>query len=402
VRIPVPLARSILNRMRDGRRWQLPSTLLVDGLLAAALLVVMVVGTSHLGQFPPDVVNARRPPDRTAYALMTAISVAMVARRLKPVPVLAVVVAGTSAYLLLQFPYGPIFFASSLALYTVGRELPARRALLTCLGAIAVILGVQLIGVPPSQLPAFAAHLVPWQSWLLVPWGPVGAALRTYREAARRDREDEGARLAFEERLRVAREVHDIVGHGLAVINMQAGVALHVLDRRPEQTREALEAIKQTSKDSLEELRGTLAVFRQRDDTAARRPVPGLSQLDAVATAMKESGLPVEVVVAGERREVPAVVDLAAYRIVQESLTNVLRHAGPTTATVSVTYEQRQVVVEVVDRGRARPGAAVNSGNGLPGMRERVAAVGGTLEAGPRAAGGFRVLARLPLGAQST
>jgi signal transduction histidine kinase len=116
-----------------------------------------------------------------------------------------------------------------------------------------------------------------------------------------------------------------------------------------------------------------------------------------VASAMKESGLPVEVVVSGQRRDVPSVVDLAAYRIVQESLTNVLRHAGPTTATVTVNYEPGQLVVEVLDSGRARPGSTPNGGHGLAGMRERVEALGGTLEAGPRSSGGFRVLARLPV-----
>jgi signal transduction histidine kinase len=373
-----------------GRRWP-ASAILVDSLLAAALLAVMAVGMSFVGQVPP-----RRAPDAVAYALLGVIAAALIFRRLKPLKVLAVTAAATSAYFLLQYPYGPIFFACALALYTVGRELPARRALAICALAIVVILAAELAVVPRPLVPAEIGHIAAWQSWLLLPWWPAGAALRAYRTQERRDREEEAARLAFEERLRVAREVHDVVGHGLAVINMQSGVALHVLERRPEMVREALEAIKRTSKDSLEELRGTLAVFRQPDGSAARRPAPGLDQVDAVASAMKLSGLPVEVVVSGEHRDLPAIVDLAAYRIVQESLTNVLRHAGPTEATVKITYEPRQLVVEVVDRGRARPGAAVNSGHGLAGMRERVEAAGGTLAAGPQPTGGFRVLARLP------
>jgi signal transduction histidine kinase len=379
--------------MRRLRR-RPPRALVVDVFLAAALLFVMAVGTSHVGQVPP-----RRAPDALADALMVAIAGAMALRRFHPLPVLAVTLAATSAYFLVGYPYGPVLFASSLALFTVGRELPARRGLAAAGLAIAVLVAVQLVGLPGAQVSLQAAHLAAWQSWLLLPWAPAGAALRARRGALQRQREDEAASVAYEERLRVAREVHDVVGHGLAVINMQAGIALHLLERRPERSREALEAIKQTSKDSLEELRRTLAVFRRPDGAATRHPAPGLGQLGAMASAMKESGVPVEVKISGARRELPAMVDLTAYRIVQESLTNVLRHAGPTTATVQVTYEPRQVLVEVADRGRARPGGqAPGGGHGLAGMRERVAAVGGTLEAGPRAAGGFRVLARLPLG----
>ncbi len=377
----------------ENRLWRQPAAaVLLDTLLAGALLVVMAVGMRFVGQVPP-----RHAPDVVAYALLATIAAALAFRRQWPVPVLVVTVAATSAYFLLQYPYGPIFFGCALALYTVGRERAFSRALSIGLLAIAVIVIAEVARVSPDRLPTELAHIAAWQSWLLLPWVPIGAALREYRALQRRDREEEASRAAFEERLRVAREVHDVVGHSLAVINMQSGVALHVLERRPEMAREALEAIKQTSKDSLEELRGTIAVFRQRDGSAARQPAPGLSQLDAVTSAMRESGLPVEVVVSGERREIPAVVDLAAYRIVQESLTNVLRHAGPTAATVSIRYEPEQLVVEVVDRGRARPGAAVDTGHGLTGMRERVEAVGGRLEAGPQETGGFRVMARLPL-----
>jgi signal transduction histidine kinase len=209
-------------------------------------------------------------------------------------------------------------------------------------------------------------------------------------------------RRAYEERLRIAQEVHDVVGHGLAVINLQAAVALHVVGRRPEQAEVALAAIKRSSKDALEELRGTLAVFRQPQPDhpdGAWRPAPGLGQLDGLVTAVAEGGLSVEVAVSGERADLSAAVDLAAYRIVQESLTNVVRHAGPATATVRVGYEPGAVVVEIADTGRGRPsGAARPAGHGIAGMRERAAAVGGTLEAGPSAEGGFRVRARLPFG----
>jgi signal transduction histidine kinase len=227
--------------------------------------------------------------------------------------------------------------------------------------------------------------------------------VRFGREETTRSREEEGRRYAYEERLRVAREIHDVVGHGLAVINMQAGVALHVLGKRrdaergPDEVTAALEAIKSASKDALEDLRGTLAVFRQADGVAPRRPAPGLGQLDGLVADMTENGLPVDLTVSGERAGVPGGVDLAAYRIVQESLTNVLRHSGAARATVRVRYGPGEVALEVLDDGKGPdPGAAANGGHGIVGMRERAAAVGGTLDAGPRPEGGFRVHAILP------
>jgi len=234
---------------------------------------------------------------------------------------------------------------------------------------------------------------------LLPPWA-IGTVVRLGREAARSARQDETRQRGYEERLRIAREVHDVVGHGLAVINLQAAVALHVGGRRPEQAQVALETIKRSSKDALEELQGTLAVFRQPEAESpdgARRPAPGLGQLEALVAAMGEGGLPVEVVVTGDRVSLPGVVDLAAYRIVQESLTNVVRHAGPATATVRVSYQPGAVGLEIADTGRGRRSAAARPGrHGIAGMRERAAAVGGTLEAAPSAEGGFRVRARLP------
>jgi signal transduction histidine kinase len=191
------------------------------------------------------------------------------------------------------------------------------------------------------------------------------------------------------------------------VINMQAGIALHVLAKRPEQVQVALEAIKTTSKEALDELRSTLAVFRQPEEAAApRRPAPGLEQLEALIGDMADSGLPVDLAVSGERAGLPGSVDHAAYRIVQESLTNVLRHAGPVTAKVRVSYEPGALDLEISDgdggRPRQRSGAASDGaaagGHGIAGMRERAAAVGGTLVAGPVAEGGFRVHARLPTG----
>jgi signal transduction histidine kinase len=370
---------------RPGRR-----ALALDGLLAVLLAMVMLFGTQRAATAQP----LRHPLDAAATGLLLAAAIAVAARRLAPLPALTLATLAAAVYLGIGYPYGPVFLAPVILLYTVGAHEPLGRSLPA---AAAAILLLALSEVPRTGLRAGAfmdlLMLVPWHIWFLVPWA-VGAGLRGRRETGRRGREEEARRLAYEERLRIAREVHDVVGHGLAVINMQAGIALHVVDRRPEQARVALEAIKQTSKDALDELRATLAVFRQPD--APREPAPGLAQLDTVVGAMAEGGLPVDVVVTGEPVPLPAAVDHAAYRIVQESLTNVARHAGPAAATVRVGYEPRHVVLEITDDGRGRAGGG--TGHGIAGMRERAAAVHGSLEAGPRPEGGFRVLARLPSG----
>jgi signal transduction histidine kinase len=202
--------------------------------------------------------------------------------------------------------------------------------------------------------------------------------------------------LADQERLRLVHEVHDLVGHGLTVISMHAGVALHLAQESPGQAEAALATIKATCETVLAELRGALEVFRHPD---ACVPTAGLDQLGDLAEAMRSSGLAVELDVAGQRPPLTAAAELAAYRIVQESLTNVLRHAGRVTATVRVRYSAVTVTLEIVDDGDTPAGeTAATRGYGITGMRERAAALGGTLEAGPHEGGGFRVLAKLPNG----
>ncbi len=194
----------------------------------------------------------------------------------------------------------------------------------------------------------------------------------------------------------MVREVHDVVGHGLAVINMQAGVALHVLDRRPEQAEIALAAIKRASKDSLDELRATLAVFRHADGAAPLRPMPGLGDLPDLVSSVQVGGLTAELTFVGQQRAAPSSVDLAAYRIVQESLTNVVRHARASSVTVTVDYQQNAISVRIVDDGMG-PMPGPDAGQGVTGMRERATSLGGRLTAGREDSGGFGVHAWLPL-----
>ncbi|WP_436888837.1 sensor histidine kinase [Nocardiopsis dassonvillei] len=231
---------------------------------------------------------------------------------------------------------------------------------------------------------------------VMAPWAGAGVFVRARRQGRAREREAEVARHRYEERLRIAREVHDLVGHSLSVISMQAGVALHVVDRRPEQAAVALAAIRDSSRSALEELRRTLAVFRG-EEGAALEPVAGLGRLEGVVEEMGRAGLPVEVERSGGAVVLPGAVDHALLRIVQEALTNVLRHAGAgAAARVEVAFEAGWVRLVVADTG-AGAGAGWVEGAGIAGMRERARGVGGVLEAGPGVGGGFVVRVRVPV-----
>lgn len=216
--------------------------------------------------------------------------------------------------------------------------------------------------------------------------------------------EGEAERAVSAERRRIARELHDVVAYSFATISLQAGVATHVLEERPEQAAAALAAIKSASKEALDELRSILGMLREVDETTFTSSAPGLGRLDALAASTTAAGVSTCIRISGRRRPLEASVDLAAFRIAQESLANVLRHAGPAAAVVTITYESDCVLVEVEDNGKgpapdSRP--SPGSGHGLVGMRERAAAVGGELETSRVPGGGFRVRARLPVSGRS-
>jgi signal transduction histidine kinase len=230
----------------------------------------------------------------------------------------------------------------------------------------------------------------------------IAVANRRAYVASIQDRAEQDARRRIdEERLRIARELHDVVAHTMATINVQAGVAAHVLSSRPDVVAESLQAIKAASKEGLRELRAILNVLRQADDADPTQPAPGTAQLEDLIAGARRAGLDTTFAVSGQQVPVPAAVDLAAYRIVQESLTNAIRHAGPATAAVSLDYHHDELQIDVTDTGRGQSASAAagqSGGHGLAGMRERAAAVGGTVETGPGPGGGFRVAARLPFG----
>jgi signal transduction histidine kinase len=364
--------------------------------------VAVLVGVVQLGL---TTLVARRQTDRQAldplaYLFLAVGPVALLWRWRSPAGVLAVVMAACVVYFALGYPYGPAWLSLIVALWTAVTG-GARRAawITTFVGLAAYFTLAALVGrVEPVNLATVAAHT---SSLLLVlAVAELAMAGRQRRLAAERTRAEEAQRRAGEERMRIARELHDVLAHNISLINVQAGVALHLMDEQPGQSRSALQAIKQASNDALGELRSVLDVLRQGDEAPPRAPASGLAHLDSLVSRAGATGLEVRTRVEGTPRPLPAGTDLAAYRIIQESLTNVTRHAGPATATVLVRYGHDDLTVQVDDDGRGPSSTNGPGGNGIHGMRERVAALGGELDAGPRPGGGFRVLAHLPVDGQ--
>lgn len=354
------------------------------------------------------------PPDRMSVAAaLTALASCGVLlwRRRRPFAVLAVTMIGAAIYSALTVTHGFALAAPMVALYTAAETTGRRRAL--TIGWLTVL----VFAVMHALLRAGPA--VDWQNLAVIALGGLavvaGDAARSRRayiaqveERARRaehDREQEARRRVTEERLRIARELHDVVGHHLALINVQAGVAAHVLADRPDQARQALAHIRQASRAGLAELRDTIGLLREPGDPAApTEPTVGLSGLDELIASFARSGLRIERDIEVSARTLPPVADLTAYRVVQESLTNVRKHAGGAAARLRLSYDPSGLRILVEDDGPCRTheidatgASGASGGHGIAGMRERVAAVGGSLEAGPRPGGGFRVSAVLPL-----
>ncbi|MCI2416358.1 sensor histidine kinase [Saccharopolyspora sp. K220] len=363
-------------------------SLIGNVVLAVLVTLVGLVGTSAADHWATV---TGRTPDALGFALVAAAGLTLVLRRYHPVLTLIAVAALTSTYLVVGYPYGPILLALVVAVYTVARHRPPATSVPTALGALVMLL--VHIFTNSTALPGLLG-VIPGSAWVVVPFA-VGSVVRLQREAASRARAEVLRQRVDDERLRIAQEVHDVVGHGLAAIKMQADVALHVLPKKPEQAEVALEAISRTSSDALDELRATLRVVRSSSQAQA----PGLARLDDLRQRMGEAGVQVQVITTGEPRELPAVVDLTGYRILQESLTNVLRHSGDKRATVTVDYATDAVVITVANPLTGPPGDS--GGLGIPGMRQRVESLGGEFTAGPTGDGRFEVHARLPIEGRS-
>ena len=387
------------NPLAHGR------ALLADVLLVLVVGLVQVLGcwaSERIGHSPDW-----RPLDAWAYLLLAAGPAVLVLRRRWPLGVLAVTLACGLVYAARTYPEGPSQLAVYPALWTVALTLPRRTAWLAATVTAVAVAAAELFLYGDTMFdgePLYAAVTVFAAMW----WGEAVRARRAYvaelrdrAERAERTRDEEARRRVDEERMRIARELHDVVSHTIGVISVQAGVAAHLLHRRPDKAADSLAAIRQASDEALGELYAMLGVLRQGDGggRAPLAPAPGLAELDALVAQAAGAGIEVKVAVEGEPRRLPSAVDLACYRVVQESLTNVVRHAGASQAEVTVTLHDDRVVVEVLDDGATPSGnGAVGSGQGIPGMRERARALGGSLEAGPRPGGGFRVQASLPVG----
>ncbi|MCX5181712.1 sensor histidine kinase [Streptomyces sp. NBC_00268] len=331
---------------------------------------------------------------------------ALIWRRRHPFGVLVVAVGCGVAFQMLGFRESPLVTSPVLvSVYNVAVLTDRRTAWTAAAASAAVMVGAVAVWSSNSWLDPDKAAML---AWTALP-AAVGDGLRSRRayvaaveeraEQAERTREQEAQQRVAAERVRIARELHDIVAHHIALINAQAGVAVHLLDQRPEQILTALENIRDTSRSALDELRVTVGLLRQSDEPVAPRdPMPGLAQVPALLASFERAGLAVSYMRRGTTEPLEPAVELSAYRIVQESLTNVRKHAGADHARLCLHYDRERLTITVEDDGCAgphhpRPGA----GHGLIGMRERATTIGGTLHAGPRPEGGFTVTAELPL-----
>jgi signal transduction histidine kinase len=327
-------------------------------------------------------------------------------RRRFPVWVLLVSAVGAEAYLLCFLGrHGSFVLAAPLiALFTVAEAGTRKRSLGLGVLAVLAFAGVHILIKPGSWLGAENIALAALGG-LAVAAGDAARNRRAYltevedrARQAETDREAEAARRVTEERLRIARDLHDVVGHQLALIRVQAEVAAHLLDTSPAGTREALAHVRDASRGALRELGETVALLRRPDESATPvEPVAGLSGVDDLLAAFRRAGLVITDHVDESTGPVPVAAELTAYRILQESLTNVRKHAGPTAVDVRLTYRPDRLRIVVDNTATSAIPASDGHGHGLVGMRERVTALGGDLQAGPRPDGGYRVTAELPL-----
>lgn len=388
---------AVINRWRQGTRTRIG---VMDALGSAVLFVLSVVAASVVR-------HEHQVSLRWSAVVLAAVGCsALLWRRRHPFGVLAVAVGCGLLFQVLGYRESPLITSPVIvSVYTVAARTDRRTTWTMAAASAAVLVGTAVALAPDEWLqPDNAAML----AWTALP-AAVGDGVRSRRayvaaveeraEHAERTREQEAQQRVADERVRIARELHDVVAHHIALINAQAGVAVHLMEQRPEQILAALEDIRDTSGSALEELRATVGLLRQSDDPEAPRdPMPGLAQVPALLASFERAGLAVRHTHRGIAEPLTPAVDLAAYRIVQEALTNVHKHAGADHARLFLHYRPQLLTITVEDDGRVGshhpyPG----TGHGLIGMRERAATVGGTLYAGARPEGGFTVTAELPL-----
>jgi len=362
-----------------------------DWAIAAGVAAILLV-TGLSGQ------HSATNRDLLGYALLTAGGLALAARRRAPVPVLAVTGLCAVGYQAAGFdvPAVAYLFAVYAAVRTGHRTITVVASVIM----LAALPFAAMASVLHNTGEAFAqARGVLELAWLIAA-GAAGEALRQAErraDEAERTREETARRRANEERLHIARELHDSLTHQISVIKVQAEVAVHLARKRGERVPEALLAIREAGREAARELRATLEALRDDD----KNPPHGLDQVPELVQRARTTGLDATLTIEGHRNDVPAAVDRTAYRIVQESLTNITRHAAAATASVRIDYRPDALTIQVDDDGRATPDTAPLPGVGLLGMRERVTALGGHLRAEPRSEGGFTVQAELPVDQKS-
>jgi len=382
----------------DPRRVIVMDTLLAVGMFLISIGSVLIWYTDNGA--------TTRDPNMWAYALIAGQSLPLIWRRRFPVTVLAVIVMAFIVDRGLNYPTSWAFFGISAAVYTIGAQLPPRRSLLVGGIALDVVLLWTVVGV-------YTGVADPWAlaSEVAIFGFPLLIGRESYHRqqrmvelerramAADHDRERQAVEAVANERIRIARELHDVVAHEITVMTIQSAGARRVLDEDLERARKAMESAEAAGHRALTEVRRLLGMLRTTDPKA-RDPQPGMESLDGLVTQMNRAGLPTKLSVTGDPRPLPLGVNLNAYRIIQESLTNTLKHGGPNAqAEITVSYDDDSLSIEVNDDGR---GAAVwsnpdASGQGLIGMHERAALLDGVVHTGPRPGGGYRVSAQIPI-----
>src|ERR1017187_7357474 len=350
------------------RWWASPARDIALAVLLTALMLAGAYGEAHPNHASDQVVSGPPVPQHTPTAAgfrrRVVPGLVRAARRWYPVAVLAVSATAVAIFSLLGYVNGAALLLPTAALYGLAKTGSVRRAVAAA-GITLVVLMAATAATNPFGPFGGGFDLIP---------GLIAAALfagvavnnrRAYIASIQVGAEAEARRRVDEERLRIARELHDVVAHTMATINVQAGVAAHVLSTRPEAAAESLQAIKAASKEGLRELRAILNVLRQADEADPTQPAPGTAQLEALITGARRAGLETAFTATGDPSRLPAAVDLAAYRVVQESLTNAIRHAGPATAAVSLSYREDELQIEVTDTGQGPPAGATSAGHGL-------------------------------------
>jgi signal transduction histidine kinase len=378
--------------------------LLIDGMAAGILFLLMAVQFIFTEHLKPG----QHPTTPLTWLLAVVIVAPILTHRRFPLTSVAVCLTAVAVFAVGRYVAYPILTVFVLT-FDIALHSRARVALAALIASAAVV--TVSVSLQPSSV-AVASTWIESELGILVAW-LTGRNLRQRRarwaelqgraERLEREREEDSRRAVTEERLRIARELHDVIAHSMSVIAVQSAVGNHVMDTQPAEARQALAAIEATSRSALTEMRRLLGVLRQDGEPrGSLAPAPGLADLASLVTQIQDAGLRVWINVDGQQRPVPTGIDLSAYRIIQEALTNVIKHAAAASANVTISYRADSVTVEITDQGAGPqpaqvPAPRTGSGHGIIGMRERVAVFGGEFAAGPGPDGGFRVRACFPI-----